>query len=149
MPLRRGDEMPSFGGATEWLNAETSVERLLGKPTFVMFWAVSCHICHENMPAVVEWMKQYGPRGLQFVGVHMPRQETDTDVAKVREALAESGITSPTAVDNNHVIGDRFETGGLWPYYLVFDRENKMVSRSAGHAGLGILQPAIERSLAE
>lgn len=148
MPLRRGDEMPSFDGATEWLNGTPQNDAACGTPTFVMFWAVSCHICHENMPTVVEWMKTYGPRGLRFITVHMPRQESDTDVAKVAEAVTEFGITAPTAIDNEHAIGDRFETGGLWPYYFVFDRDGLMVSRSAGRAGLGILQPAIERVLA-
>jgi thioredoxin-like negative regulator of GroEL len=26
------------------------MEALKGKPLLVSFWAVSCHICHENMP---------------------------------------------------------------------------------------------------
>ena len=44
MALRIGTEMPSFEGATEWFNGQVSPTELLGAPTLVHFWAVSCFI---------------------------------------------------------------------------------------------------------
>jgi hypothetical protein len=48
-------------------------------------------------------------------------------------------------VDNEHVLGDRFETDGLWPVYLLFDAEGKLRGRAAGAAGLSTLGNALER----
>ena len=39
------------------------------------------------MPKLNEWKKTYGA-GVNFVAVHMPRQESDTDVATVKELAA-------------------------------------------------------------
>ncbi|MEP0765867.1 MAG: TlpA family protein disulfide reductase [Fimbriimonadia bacterium] len=131
MPLRAGAPMPSFDGATEWLNGSPDPESLASGPAFVAFWSVSCHICHENMPAVREWKKLYEPRGLRFISVHMPRQPEDTNVERVREMVAEFGIDEPCAIDNNHAIADAFENEWVPSYYL-FDSDGKMKARSAG-----------------
>ena len=61
MPLRLGSAMPELTGATEWLNGGVDAASLQGHPVLVHFWAVSCHICHDNMPAVQQWRKEYEP----------------------------------------------------------------------------------------
>jgi thiol-disulfide isomerase/thioredoxin len=147
MPLRIGMEMPSLEGATEWINGEASTERLKGAPTLVQFWAVSCYICKNNMPRIESWKEKY--EDMNFVSIHMPRQESDTDVAAVTAAVAEFGIDEPCAVDNDHIIGERFQTSGYWPYYFLFDAEGKMKSRAAGDAGLGMIETAIKRLVEE
>jgi thiol-disulfide isomerase/thioredoxin len=145
MPLRIGTEMPDLEGATEWLNSETNRDQLAGSPTLVHFWSVSCYICKNNLPTLQEWKRTYGPKGLKFVAVHMPRNEGELDVEKVKAAIAEFAIDEPCAVDNEHTIGDRYETAGLWPYYFLFDAEGKMKTRSAGNAGLTAVETALKR----
>ncbi len=136
--------MPELEGATEWIGGEVSREDLLGSPTLIHFWAISCHICHDNMPTIARWRDTYADRGLKVVAVHMPRQESDTDVEAVRAEMAALGITEPCAIDNRHAIGERFENQ-FWPAYFLFDSEGKMRSRSAGNAGLTMLEGALKR----
>ncbi|HVK03261.1 MAG TPA: TlpA disulfide reductase family protein [Armatimonadaceae bacterium] len=148
MPLRLGTEMPELTGATEWLNGEEPTrEALTGSPTLVHFWAVSCYICKDNMPTLEEWKRAYGPQGLKLVAVHMPRQESDLNVAQVKATLEEFRVEEPCAVDNEHAIGDRFQTAGLWPHYFLFDAEGNLRGRSAGNAGLGMIESALKRML--
>jgi thiol-disulfide isomerase/thioredoxin len=148
MPLRLGTPMPSLRGATEWLNGEPKWDEFQGAPVLVHFWAVSCHICHENMPTIAEWRDVYAPRGLRVVGIHMPREEADTDVARVRADVARMGITEPCGIDNDVAVADAFDNRFV-PAYFLFDREGLLRSRSAGDAGLGLLKGALARQFGE
>jgi hypothetical protein len=145
MPLRIGTDMPELTGATEWIGPEVIREELAGSPTLVHFWSVSCYICKNNLPTLREWKETFCPRGLKVVAVHMPRSEAELDVEKVKAAIAEHEITEPCAIDNDHEIGDRFQTAGLWPHYFLFDADGKMRSRAAGDAGLKMIDTSLRR----
>jgi thiol-disulfide isomerase/thioredoxin len=139
--------MPELTGATEWINGEPKPEELAGSPVLVHFWAVSCHICHENMPTLNEWRKEYGPHGLKMVAVHMPRQEADTNVDRVRNDAGKMGVTDPLGVDNEHTMAEAFQNQYV-PAYFLFDREGNLRSRAAGDAGLTMLEGALKRQFA-
>lgn len=136
--------MPEITGVTEWLNGEPDLAKVKSGPTLIAFWAVSCHICHDNMPATRQWKEKYEPLGLNFVSIHMPRQQEDTDVEKVKEQVASYGITEPCGIDNMHAAAQAFENEWV-PAYFLFDSEGKMKSRAAGEYGLKMLQTALEK----
>jgi thiol-disulfide isomerase/thioredoxin len=145
VPLRTGTPLPDLSGATEWINgAPPPRETLRGAPVLVHFWAVSCHICHDNMPTLVKWREEFVPRGLSVIAVHMPRQEADLDVARVREDVAAMDITEPCGVDNRHAVADAFDNRFV-PAYFLFDRDGNLRSRTAGDAGLALLEAALRR----
>jgi thiol-disulfide isomerase/thioredoxin len=138
-------------GATEWFNATGAhaAEESKGHATLVHFWSVSCGLCKENMPRVVEWREQRAAEGLRVIAVHMPRYEADADVEAVREAVAEYGITEPCAVDNEHRLRDAFQNEqGYVPAYYLFDAEGKLRGFAAGEYGLKVIGPALDRVLA-
>lgn len=149
--MRIGDPMPGFDGATTWINGslQETTERVQGKPTLVHFWAVSCGVCKEKMPALTELKAKYGPLGLQTIAVHMPRYEADTDLDTVNEAIGANGITEPTAVDSLHKLKDAFQNEQGWvPVYYLFDGEGNLKSRAAGEYGIGVLTGALEKMFA-
>ncbi len=148
MPMHLKTPLPSLDGVTEWINCEPDLESSTGQPTLVYFWANSCHICHENMPKLQAWREKYVPRGLIMIAIHCPRMQADTDVEKVRAALEEHGIIEPCGVDNKHGVKKAFEND-LWPAYFVFDSEGKLKQRAAGSAGLGMLEPVLEKLLVQ
>lgn len=147
MSLPIGTMVPTLQGATEWLDDPLPTEDSRGHPTFVQFWAVSCPVCKFNMPRVMQLLDTYGRQGLQLLSVHMPRMEADMDVEKVRAAAAEMGLAGPCAIDNAHAIGDRFQTGGVWPCYFLFDAEGRLRSRAAGASGLKMAENSLKRLL--
>ena len=146
MAIKIGSDLPALSGATEWVSSETSREALLGSPTLVHFWAISCGICSEQMPQIVKWRETLEPRGLRFVGVHMPRSERDTEVDRVKEAAADYGLTHPVAIDNEHTITDLFENKFVPAFYL-FDAEGHLRHYAAGEHGIGMLEKSMERVL--
>jgi thiol-disulfide isomerase/thioredoxin len=135
-------------GATTWFNGswEDKQEHIKGKPVLVHFWAVSCGICKDKMPALRDLIAKYEPAGLQTIAVHMPRYEADTDLDTVNEAIGSNSITEPTAVDSLHKLKDAFQNEQGWvPVYYLFDAEGKLKTRAAGEYGIGVLTTALEK----
>jgi thiol-disulfide isomerase/thioredoxin len=142
--------MPSLEGATEWLNgsaAEAHAEAK-GHPTLVHFWSLSCGICKENLPRVIEWREQKKELGLRVIAVHMPRFPADTDIDAVRAAVELYNIVEPCAIDNEHKLRDAFQNDhGYVPAYYLFDEKGKLKGFAAGERGLSLIAPTIERVL--
>lgn len=150
MPLRLRSELPSLEGAVAWLNVQDGEPQAPGdgRPLLVHFWAVSCGICKESMPQVNAWREAYEPQGLNVIGVHMPLQEADTNLDRVRETASALGLTQPVAVDSELAISDRFENQ-YTPAYYVFDSEGKLRHYQAGNRGLDLVERRIQRVLEE
>ena len=144
MPLRRGAELPSLAGATEWINGETTRESLLGSPCLIHFWSLSCYICKNNLPALAAWKTKYGPLGLKVIAVHMPRSEDETNVELVKQSMLEHGIAESCAIDNMHDVKDAFlNEAGFVPHYYVFNADGILESRAAGDAGVASIDAAL------
>lgn len=147
MALPTGSQIPSLDGSTEWINGTAASVGLLGSPAVIHFWAVSCPICKMNVPRLQELTQSFHGRGLRLISVHMPRMEEDQDIPKVKTVVKEIGLTGPCAIDNDHTIGDRFQTGGVWPCYFLFDAEGKLRSRASGALGIKMAENSLKRLL--
>jgi thiol-disulfide isomerase/thioredoxin len=145
MKLR--DELPELTGATEWINGEVTKADLLGKPTLIHFWSVSCYLCKEAMPEVNELRDEYDDE-LNVVAVHMPRSEDDLDINVIRQMALAHDIIQPIFVDNEHKLTDAFENKYV-PAYYVFDAEGKLRHFQAGGSGMAMLRKRIDRVLGE
>lgn len=148
MAMRIGDAMPALDGATTWFNGSQADlhEHIKGKPVLVHFWAVSCGICKDKMPALQDLQKKYGALGLQTVAIHMPRYEADTDLDTVNEAMTAHHITEVTAIDSLHKLRDAFQNEQGWvPVYYLFDAEGKLKTRAAGEYGISVLTTALDK----
>lgn len=151
MPMKIGDALPTFEGATGWLNElqESADNYVSGNPTLVYFWATSCGICKENMPELQKLKIKYKEQGLKTVAIHMPRYETDTNLEKVKATVEEHRINDVCAIDNQHKLKDAFLNEQGWvPVYYLFDAEGKLKSRAAGEFGIGVLTGALEKMFA-
>ena len=142
MPLKSGASIPTLESATEWLNGAPDVSAFEGFPVLIHFWAVSCHYCHNAFPTIIKWREEFEPQGLKIISIHMPRQETDTDVDRVRADAKAMNLTEPIGIDNLHKVGGAFENEYI-PAYFLFDREGKLKGRSAGDTGVSLIEHAL------
>ena len=152
MPMRIGDTIPKFEGATEWLNElqETADDYTSGLPTLVHFWATSCGICKTNMPKLQELKAKYKDDGLRTVAIHMPRYEADTNLEAVKADIKKHCIDDVCAVDNQHKLKAAFLNEQGWvPVYYLFDAEGGLKTRAAGEFGIGVLKSALEKMFPE
>lgn len=147
MPLRMDTPLPSLEGGTDWFNSEPITnDQLKGHTVLIHFWSISCGICKESLPDITRWIEQYGPKGLKVVSIHMPRQESDTNVEAVKEAIDYYEVKQPCVVDNWHTITDAFENKFV-PAFYVFDSEGKMRDFKAGEKAIKMVEPVLERLL--
>ena len=149
MGLRMDAQMPSIEGGTNWFNSQPLTNKdFEGAPTLVHFWAISCGSCKESLPDVTRWLEKFSPAGLKILSVHMPRQESDTNVPAVEEAIKDYAVKQPCVVDNWHTITDVFENKYVPAYYL-FDNEGKLRHFQAGERAAKMVEPVIERVLTQ
>ncbi len=149
MGLRMDSKMPSIEGGTNWFNSPPLTnDSFAGHPTLIHFWAISCHSCKESLPDVNRWLDTYAAQGLKILSVHMPRQESDTNVEAVTEVVKEYQMKQPCVVDNWHTITDAFENKFVPAFYL-FDTEHKLRHFQAGEKAAKMVEPVIQRVLAQ
>jgi len=143
--------MPSFEGATEWLNqAAPNAQEAKGRPTLVHFWSINSEISKVNLPHVAELRDRRKREGLRVIAVHLPRSEGERDTRALRDAIARLNLTEPCAVDNENRLRDAFFNGpGLVPAYYLFDTEGRLRSFSAGESGLEVLEERLDRMLVD
>ncbi|MBK9143553.1 MAG: redoxin domain-containing protein [Candidatus Melainabacteria bacterium] len=148
MPLRMDSPLPSLDGGTDWFNSTAidPAKDLSGKPVLIHFWSISCGICKESLPEINGWIDEFSPHGLSIISVHMPRQESDTNVDAVKAAMDEWEVRQPCVVDNWHEITDRFENKFV-PAFYVFDGDHKLRHFQAGEKAVKMVKPVIERVL--
>ncbi|MBW7651075.1 TlpA disulfide reductase family protein [Anoxybacillus sp. ST4] len=135
--------MPSLDGATTTLNGNVTREQLIGKPTLIHFWAVSCHLCKDGMKQVNVFRERYKGE-LHVISVHMPRIESDKNVDAVKQLAEQYGMTHPLLVDNDHRIKEAFDNRCV-PTYYVFDADGIFRHYQAGSGGMHMLEKRIVR----
>lgn len=116
-------ELPTFGGATAWLNTEPlAPEGLRGRPVLVQFWTFTCINWLRTLPYVRAWSEKYRADGLVVIGVHTPEFGVEHDVDTIARRAAEMSIDYPIAVDNDYRVWGAF-ANRYWPALYFVDAE--------------------------
>src|SRR5262245_49528752 len=80
-------ELPSLGGAIDWLNSQPlSAAGLRGKVVLIDFWTYTCINWLRTLPYVRAWAEKYKNQGSVVIGVHRPEFAFDRYVDNVRRA---------------------------------------------------------------
>jgi thiol-disulfide isomerase/thioredoxin len=116
-------KLPSFDGATSWLNSEPLTPGgLQGRVVLVQFWTFTCINWLRTLPYVRAWNERYRDRGLVVIGVHTPEFEVEHELSDIVRAMRDMRIEYPVAVDNDYGVWDAFENR-YWPALYVADGE--------------------------
>jgi thiol-disulfide isomerase/thioredoxin len=75
------------------------------KAVVVVFLGTECPISNAYCPILTEMAKQYGPKGVLFIGVNSNRQD---DAPAVAKHVKEFSLTFPVLKDDGTTLADRF-----------------------------------------
>src|SRR5579885_3622036 len=121
----KGDVAPDF--ALQSLDGKTvHLSDYRGKAVLLNFWATWCAPCKIEMPWFVELQKQYGPQGLQIIGVAL-----DSDPPDVKKFITDIGVNYVVLIGNDKVGNLYGGVQGL-PTTFYIGRDGKVVSRAFG-----------------
>jgi hypothetical protein len=127
--------LPSFEGATAWLNSERFTPTALrGHVVVVCFGTYTCINWIHALPYVRAWADAYAERGVEVVGVQTPEFAFERDLANVTRALAEMDVRYPVAVDNDYAVWQAF-ANHYWPALYIADAQGRIRHHHFGEGG--------------
>jgi cytochrome c biogenesis protein CcdA/thiol-disulfide isomerase/thioredoxin len=142
-------KMPPIDGAVEWLNSPPLTrEALKGKVVLIDFWTYSCINCLRALPYVEAWAEKYKDQGLVVIGVHAPEFAFEKNIANVKRAASDLGITYPVAIDNNYAIWRAFNNE-YWPAHYFIDAEGNVRHHHFGEGDYDGSERVIQKLLDE
>jgi len=114
-----------------------------GKAVLLNFWATWCAPCKIEMPWFVELQKQYGPEGLQIVGVAMD----DASPKEIGDFAKEMGVNYPVLIGKESV-GDAYGGVQFLPETFYIDRNGKVLDRAFGLKGRAEIEDDVKKIIA-
>ena len=148
-PLPVEGRMPSFDGATGWLNSQPlTPDGLRGKVVLVEFLTYTCINWLRTMPYVRAWSEKYRDHGLVVIGVHTPEFPFEKDVENVRRAIDDMRIEFPIAIDSDYGVWQAF-ANHYWPALYFVDAMGRIRHHRFGEGEYGRSEMVIQQLLAE
>ena len=142
-------DLPSFEGATTWLNSQPLTARgLRGSVVLVNFWTFSCINSIRVLPYLRAWAAKYKSQGLVVIGVQAPEFEFEKNVDNVRWAVKDRMIDYPVAVDNDLAIWQAFGNS-YWPALYFVDARGHIRHHQFGEGEYDQSEAVIQQLLAD
>jgi cytochrome c-type biogenesis protein len=140
-PLASATPAPDF--TLESLDGQNvTLSNLRGKAVLLNFWATWCVPCKIEMPWFVELQKQYGPQGLQIVGVAMDDAGKE-DIAKFAKDM---GVNYPVLL-GKEAVGDAYGGVPALPESFFIGRDGKIVDKIIGLKDREDIEESIKKAL--
>jgi thiol-disulfide isomerase/thioredoxin len=141
-------DLPSFDGATGWLNSPPLTPAgLRGKVVLANFWTYTCINWLRQLPYVRAWAEKYSGQGLVVIGVHTPEFGFEHDEPNVRRAVREMRISYPVAIDGDYAVWRAFDNY-YWPALYFADAQGRIRHHHYGEGEYQQSEMVIQQLLA-
>src|SRR5947207_6305326 len=142
-PSMKGQTAPDF--TLQTLDGKTvHLSDFRGKGVLLNFWATWCQPCKIEMPWFAELQKQYGPQGLQILGVAMD----DASPEESEKFAHDLGVNYPILL-GNEAVGDAYGGVQFLPATFYIGRDGKVLDKVFGLKGRGEIEDSVKKALAE
>src|SRR5215207_5162841 len=141
--------LPSFTGATGWLNSEPlRPEGLRGRVVLVDFWTYTCVNWLRTLPYVRAWDAKYAAQGLTTIGVHTPEFDFERDVDNITAQAGALAVPYPIAVDSDYGVWNDFDNH-YWPAVYIADGQGRIRYHHFGEGEYAMQEMVIQQLLLE
>jgi peroxiredoxin len=137
----QGAPAPDFS-LTSLDGTQLKLSDFRGKAVLLNFWATWCEPCKIEMPWFVELQKQYGPQGLQVLGVAMD----DASPKEIAEFAQKMGVNYPIVI-GKEAVGDEYGGIPYLPSTFYISRDGKVVDRVFGLVSRSKIEGDIRKAL--
>jgi thiol-disulfide isomerase/thioredoxin len=142
-------ELPSFDGATGWLNSPPLTPAgLRGKVVLAGFWTYTCINWLRQLPYLRAWAGKYSASGLVVIGVHTPEFGFEHNQDNIRRAVRDFRIDYPVAIDSDYAIWTGFDNH-YWPALYFADAQGRIRHHHYGEGEYQQSEMIIQQLLAE
>ncbi len=114
----------------------------------VHFWTFDCINCLHVQPYVKAWYARYASAGLVVIGVHTPELSFERDLANVRQAVIQDGVTFPVAFDPAYATWNAYDNE-YWPAFYFVDRNGHIRYEHFGEGDYAASEQVIRELLAQ
>jgi thiol-disulfide isomerase/thioredoxin len=141
--------LPSFEGATGWLNSEPlTPQGLRGRVILVDFWTYTCINWLRTLPYVRAWDAKYCDLGLTVIGVHTPEFGFEHNLDNVIAQSRSFGVEYPIALDNDYGVWQAF-ANHFWPALYIADAEGRIRYHHFGEGEYAMAEMVVQQLLLE
>ena len=141
--------LPSFDGATGWLNSEPLTPKgLRGRVVLVDFWTYTCINWLRTLPYVRAWAAKYRDLGLTVIGVHTPEFGFERNVDNVIAQSRTFGVDYPIAIDGDYGVWQAF-ANHFWPALYIADAEGRIRYHHFGEGEYAMAEMVAQQLLLE
>jgi thiol-disulfide isomerase/thioredoxin len=129
--------MPPLSSYAEmgWVGTNNQRSRLIdygGKVLVLDFYATWCEPCRQSIPRLNGLQKQYGPEGVQVVGLNVGGPD---DRIKVNEFARELDIQYPLGFPDKALTDLFLADDQTIPQTFIFSRKGELIKRFIGYEG--------------
>jgi thiol-disulfide isomerase/thioredoxin len=140
--------LPSFEGATGWLNSDPlTPEGLRGRVVLVDFWTYTCVNWLRTLPYLRAWTAKYRD-DLTVVGVHTPEFGFERNVDNVFTQARRLGVEYPIALDDDYAVWSAF-ANHFWPALYIADAESRIRFHHFGEGEYPMTEMVIQQLLVD
>ncbi len=141
--------LPSFSGATSWLNSEPlTPEGLRGRVVLIDFWTYTCVNWLRTLPYVRAWDAKYAAHGLTTIGVHTPEFDFEHDIDNIITQARALDVPYSIAVDSDYGVWSAFDNH-YWPAVYIADAEGRIRYHHFGEGEYAMQEMVIQQLLLE
>jgi thiol-disulfide isomerase/thioredoxin len=141
--------LPSFSGATGWLNTDPlTPDALRGRVVLIDFWTYTCVNWLRTLPYVRAWVAKYAEQGLTVVGVHTPEFDFEHDVDNIRTQARALRVPYPIAIDSDYGVWNAYDNH-YWPAIYIADAQGRIRYHHFGEGEYAMQEMVIQQLLLE
>lgn len=120
---------------------QVPLKTMHGKPVLVTFWATTCPVCIEEMPALIAAYQTHHAAGFEVVAVAMPYDPPD----RVYHFMQQRGLPFKVVLDIDGAVLRAFGDIPGTPTAFLIDRRGRIVEKRVGRLDFKALDAWLAR----